>query len=117
MMLHCLFLLFSTMLGQSIGNTITPTTNAVHASEGSTVMLSCNYTGSVNNLQWYRQYPRSKPEFLILIMESANYIKEADPPHPRLSVKLNKETKSVDLELSSAVVTDSALYYCALEPT
>ncbi|KAJ8367019.1 hypothetical protein AAFF_G00333770 [Aldrovandia affinis] len=117
MMLHCLFLMFSTMLGQSISDTITPTTNAVHALEGSSLMLSCNYTGSARSLQWYRQFPRSKPEFLILIMESTNHITKAVPPHPRLSVKLDKENKRVDLEISSAEVTDSALYYCALEPT
>uniref|UniRef100_A0A0E9U1B4 Ig-like domain-containing protein n=1 Tax=Anguilla anguilla TaxID=7936 RepID=A0A0E9U1B4_ANGAN len=60
MMLHCLFLLLSTIVGNSFEDAVTPIANAVHALEGSSVMLSCNYTGSANNLQWYRQFPRSK---------------------------------------------------------
>ncbi|KAJ8367024.1 hypothetical protein AAFF_G00333820 [Aldrovandia affinis] len=105
------------MAGASSEDAILPTTKTVHDVEGSNVTLSCNYTGSAYSLHWYRQYPRSKPEFLMFIIESSNYINEADPPNPHLSVKLDKENKRVDLELSSAVVTDSALYYCALQPT
>ncbi|KAJ8362033.1 hypothetical protein AAFF_G00401720, partial [Aldrovandia affinis] len=115
MMLHCLFILFSTMIGDSLQNAIIQAAKAVHDVEGSNVTLSCNYTGSAYSLHWYHQYPRSKPAFLILVIESSNHITKAVPPHPRLSVKLDKENKRVDLELSSAVVTDSALYYCALE--
>jgi hypothetical protein len=80
--------------------------------EGDTITLSCSYTGSVNNLQWYRQYLRSKPEFLILITKSG-YVQK--PVTPRMSTQV--QTDRVDLEISSAEVTDSALYYCALEPT
>ncbi|KAL0201018.1 hypothetical protein M9458_004205, partial [Cirrhinus mrigala] len=37
---------------------------------GKDVTLICNYTGTVNNLQWYRQYPGSKPEHLIMFFET-----------------------------------------------
>ncbi|KAG9338455.1 hypothetical protein JZ751_025859 [Albula glossodonta] len=93
--------------------------STVHASEGSSVILSFNYTSSVssNSLHWYRQYPRSKPEFLLLIIDSTRSVQNATPPHPRLSATVNEVTKHVNLKLSSAEVTDSALYYCALRPT
>ncbi|CAB1326178.1 unnamed protein product [Coregonus sp. 'balchen'] len=37
--------------------------------------------------------------------------------HTRLTVNVDKVAKCVDLKISSAEVTDSALYYCALRPT
>ncbi len=74
--------------------------------------LSCSYSGDVNNLQWYRQYPGSRPEHIILITEYS----EPDLSL-RLSAKASKDLKQVNLTISSAVETDSALYYCALVPT
>ncbi|XP_072560110.1 uncharacterized protein [Paramormyrops kingsleyae] len=114
MMLLCSFLLFSALVGHSTEDVITPFNDTVHVTEGDNVTLSCNYSGSVNNLQWYRQYPRSAPEFLLLIMESTGSVPN---PKPRMSPKVDKENKRVDLELSSTEVTDSAVYYCALRPT
>ncbi|ROL46383.1 hypothetical protein DPX16_3628 [Anabarilius grahami] len=70
----------------------------------------------MNNLQWYQQYPNSEPEFLILIMESGQ-MQNATPPHPRLTASVDKESKTVNLEIFPADVKDSALYYCALQPT
>ncbi|ROK90084.1 T-cell receptor alpha chain V region RL-5 [Anabarilius grahami] len=70
----------------------------------------------MNNLQWYRQYPNSEPEFLILIMESGQ-MQNATPPHPRLTASVDKGKKTVNLEIFPADVKDSALYYCALQPT
>uniref|UniRef100_A0A8C7HQ24 Ig-like domain-containing protein n=1 Tax=Oncorhynchus kisutch TaxID=8019 RepID=A0A8C7HQ24_ONCKI len=86
----------------------------VIATEGEQVTLDCQFdaVSSVNNLQWYRQYLRSKPEFLILITKSG-YVQKPVPP--RMSAQV--QTDRMDLEISSAEVTDSALYYCALEPT
>ncbi len=78
--------------------------------------LSCNYstTGvTVNSLQWYRQYLRAKPEFLLLLTEYSS----KSEPDLHLYSKATKEIKRVDLEISSAAVSDSALYYCALQPT
>ncbi|KAJ8274532.1 hypothetical protein COCON_G00091570 [Conger conger] len=113
-MLHCLFLLFSTMIGESFQDGITSATNAVQALEGSSVTLSCNYTSSNagDYLHWYRQYPRSKPEFIILINR---YSERAEKEG--FTVKHEKENNYVHLEISSAKMTDSALYYCALQPT
>ncbi|CAB1326133.1 unnamed protein product, partial [Coregonus sp. 'balchen'] len=46
--------------------------------DGDTATLSCSYIGSVDNLQWYHQYPRSKPEFLILLTKSG-YVQKTVP--------------------------------------
>lgn len=80
--------------------------------------MSCEYkyTVSMNNLQWYRQYPNTKLEFLVLIMESGQN-QTATSPHPRLTASVDKDKKLVNLEIFPADVKDSALYFCALQPT
>uniref|UniRef100_A0A671SUY3 T-cell receptor alpha/delta variable 36.2.12 n=1 Tax=Sinocyclocheilus anshuiensis TaxID=1608454 RepID=A0A671SUY3_9TELE len=83
--------------------------------EGSSITLSCNFSDSVDNLHWYRQYGRSKPEFLVLTYSSAKEAQRSDVD-PRFTVKVEKR-EHVDLKISSAAVSDSALYYCALQPT
>ncbi|KAL0201037.1 hypothetical protein M9458_004224, partial [Cirrhinus mrigala] len=79
------------------------------------VKLSCNYTGSVDSLHWYRQYAGSPPQFLIL--DYYGTTTQANPPVSGISINHRKEDNSVDLIISSAAVSDSALYYCALQPT
>ncbi|KAL1280591.1 hypothetical protein QQF64_015191, partial [Cirrhinus molitorella] len=97
------------------GNEIKPIKTKEFAVEGSNVTLSCSYS-SARSLFWYRQYPGSTPEFL-LILDGTKSAKNSDVD-PRLSIKLTKrEQKHVDLIISSAAVSDSALYYCALRPT
>uniref|UniRef100_A0AAY5ERH4 Immunoglobulin V-set domain-containing protein n=1 Tax=Electrophorus electricus TaxID=8005 RepID=A0AAY5ERH4_ELEEL len=73
-------------------------------------VLQC-FSGTVENLHWYQQYPQSRPEFLLYIFPSET---KSEPLPPRLSAN---SVKHFDLKTSSAAVSDSALYYCALQPT
>ncbi len=79
--------------------------------EGKDVTLICSYTEAVQNLQWYRQYPGSKPEHLIMFFET-NPKSEL-----RLTAAADKAAKNMTLTISSTEVKDSAVYYCALRPT
>ncbi|XDV27563.1 hypothetical protein PO909_031067, partial [Leuciscus waleckii] len=95
-------------------NMITSHDSQKQVLEGESVKLTCNYSGVPDFLQWYIEYPGSTPKFLLYIYESG-LISENIPE--RLTPKIYKNTKRVDLEISSATVSDSALYYCALKPT
>ncbi|KTF71475.1 hypothetical protein cypCar_00046705 [Cyprinus carpio] len=108
-------LLFS---GDAGGEGIAPLSSSKLANNGDSITLTCNYNGSYSSdsLLWYRQYSSSKPQFLFLVSESA-LEQPADPPIPGVTAKVNDEKNSVDLKISSASVSDSAMYYCALQPT
>uniref|UniRef100_A0A3P9DHT9 Ig-like domain-containing protein n=1 Tax=Maylandia zebra TaxID=106582 RepID=A0A3P9DHT9_9CICH len=82
--------------------------NADSVLEGGTVTLSCNYSGSETYFFWYKQKPNSHPDFLI-----AYYSKQTE----KLKFIHDKEKQEFHLEISSAAVSDSAVYYCALQPT
>ncbi|KAL1280579.1 hypothetical protein QQF64_015179 [Cirrhinus molitorella] len=118
-MVLSILLLFWTLACVSFGNVITPVQPEVLGTEGDNITLSCNYSSAVS-LQWYRQYPGSAPEFLLLILHGTGKISQKSKIvelDPRFSGKLNEKKTHVDLEISSAKVTDSEMYYCALTPT
>uniref|UniRef100_A0A3B3XYU5 Ig-like domain-containing protein n=1 Tax=Poecilia mexicana TaxID=48701 RepID=A0A3B3XYU5_9TELE len=81
------------------------------SSEGSSATLTCSYTkGSVQFLFWYRQNPGKHPEFLKSHSPSGG-AESLD----RMTFKGSNEEMS--MTISSAAVTDSAVYYCAVRPT
>ncbi|KAK9979211.1 hypothetical protein ABG768_012654 [Culter alburnus] len=114
MTILCVLLLLLLMKRETFAQSITPQKNKVLQSAGDEVTLSCEYDGAVENLHWYRQYPGSKPEFLAYIYPHGT---PSDPLPPRLLPKVDKNNNLVSLKISSAEVSDSALYYCALTPT
>ncbi|KAI4887228.1 hypothetical protein NFI96_028396, partial [Prochilodus magdalenae] len=98
-----------------VSQSISPLEEKVDAVEGQTVTLSCSYTIKVRTLYWYRQYPGSRPEFLLMKGPGPAAVIPADPPFPQLDAADSNNT--VNLTISSAAVSDSVLYYCALTPT
>uniref|UniRef100_A0A673LF42 T-cell receptor alpha/delta variable 10.0.5 n=1 Tax=Sinocyclocheilus rhinocerous TaxID=307959 RepID=A0A673LF42_9TELE len=117
-MFLCILILLSIIQDECFAKTVTPLQDRTQVTEGKPVNLTCTYDGSVQSLLWYRQYPGSGLEFLLLVVESSTKsVVYADPPIPRLDGEMSMKDKRVDLIISSAEVTDSALYYCALVPT
>uniref|UniRef100_A0A4W6C9I5 Ig-like domain-containing protein n=1 Tax=Lates calcarifer TaxID=8187 RepID=A0A4W6C9I5_LATCA len=82
---------------------VKPSKDVMMALEGDTVTLSCSYSQSVQSLYWYQQKFSSSPQLLIT---------DYSETIPRLSLKHDKETMEFHLQISSAAVTDSAVYYC-----
>ncbi|KAL7386051.1 hypothetical protein ABVT39_003363 [Epinephelus coioides] len=96
---------------------LTPVKNEEYSLEGSTVTLSCRYSKQATSSDyffWYRQYPGKPPEFLVSHLDSGDVLVS---PLSGLSVTVSEDKTQMDLQISSAAVTDSAVYYCALQPT
>ncbi|CAB1326131.1 unnamed protein product [Coregonus sp. 'balchen'] len=90
---------------------ITPTSPEEYYLEGSRFKISCYYIVKSDFLLWHRQYSGSAYQFLLYTtVTSKPAVIRAKPEEPRLSVNLNEERTCVDLDISSAEVTDSALY-------
>ncbi|KAI5102405.1 hypothetical protein C0J45_7757 [Silurus meridionalis] len=79
--------------------------------EGYNVTLSCSYkkfSGAVNNLFWYRHYPKAYPKFLLYIDpfggdSMANSIK------PQFTYEVVDEGDKVTLSCSYEILTDDSL--------
>uniref|UniRef100_A0A9J8D6R9 T-cell receptor alpha/delta variable 7.0 n=1 Tax=Cyprinus carpio carpio TaxID=630221 RepID=A0A9J8D6R9_CYPCA len=91
-------------------NTINPLVPEKHITAGDNVTLSCKYSGTVNTLQWYRQYPGSRIEFLIFATELSGQSEHA----LRLSSTADRGNKQMHLNIFLTEMEDSAIYYCAL---
>uniref|UniRef100_A0A8C9ZJJ3 Ig-like domain-containing protein n=1 Tax=Sander lucioperca TaxID=283035 RepID=A0A8C9ZJJ3_SANLU len=87
----------------------------VTATEGEAVTLGCQYNSipGTDYFYWYRQYPGKPLEFLIFHVGTQN----AANSGLSASVSLSEDKTKIDLQISSAAVSDSAVYYCAVRPT
>ena len=106
--LWMIFILMAFLYKGSCEEPISPLSDSVLALEGESVTLSCEYKERVTSLQWYQQQPRSPPRFLM-----SDYSKNTS----HLSTYHDKVKQRFHLTINSAEITDSALYYCALQPT
>ncbi|KAI4887006.1 hypothetical protein NFI96_029829 [Prochilodus magdalenae] len=89
--------------GGSAADGIQPLFSEQHVLEGADVSLSCNYSGTnVQNFQWYRQYPGSSPENLLVVVSEPE-------SRGRLKAEVYKNLNRLDLKISSAAVSDSCL--------
>ncbi|XP_074506392.1 uncharacterized protein LOC141776587 [Sebastes fasciatus] len=108
MQLFLVWMMMFTFHPGSSEDLVKPFKDVMPALEGDNVTLSCSYSGSVQNLYWYQHKSSSSPQLLIT---------EYSEDTAGLSFTHDKNTKKFHLIISSAAVSDSAVYYCALQPT
>uniref|UniRef100_A0AAV2JW42 Ig-like domain-containing protein n=1 Tax=Knipowitschia caucasica TaxID=637954 RepID=A0AAV2JW42_KNICA len=84
--------------------------------EGDTHTLICNFRtiSSYPTLFWYKQEGRGAPKYMMKIY-SGNVIKSPEFDGSKFGAEL--VGNSLSLKMEAVDVTDSAVYYCALEPT
>uniref|UniRef100_A0A8C9XCZ8 Immunoglobulin V-set domain-containing protein n=1 Tax=Sander lucioperca TaxID=283035 RepID=A0A8C9XCZ8_SANLU len=96
-------------------NKLTPVKKEENSLEDSSVTLSYRYSKQAtggDEFYWYRQYPGKPPEFIIFHLGTGTTMKS---PIPGLTIEV--KDKIIHMNISSAEVKDSAVYYCALRPT
>ncbi|CAI5677074.1 unnamed protein product [Oreochromis niloticus] len=89
------------------------------AAAGGTVTLGCQYESSGltgTSLFWYKQDENNSPKF-ILSRVSGDQGDTADEFKERFSSTLDSSIRSVPLKIQKLQLSDSAVYYCALQPT
>uniref|UniRef100_A0A3Q3EQU0 Ig-like domain-containing protein n=1 Tax=Labrus bergylta TaxID=56723 RepID=A0A3Q3EQU0_9LABR len=90
----------------------------VTATEGEAVTLGCQYNSSSSNdyLYWYKQDGNNSPKFILTRFKigEGKTMKEFEE---RFSSTLDSTLRSVPLKIKKLQLTDSAVYYCALQPT
>uniref|UniRef100_A0A3Q3LNT8 Ig-like domain-containing protein n=1 Tax=Mastacembelus armatus TaxID=205130 RepID=A0A3Q3LNT8_9TELE len=102
-MLLYFFLFLSHFIGESVKLTLT---------------LGCLYNSSSTNdyLYWYKQDGNNSPTFIL----SRYKLDEGNTPdeyRERFSSTLDSTSRSAPLKIQKLQLSDSAVYYCALQPT
>uniref|UniRef100_A0A3P9L3H2 Ig-like domain-containing protein n=1 Tax=Oryzias latipes TaxID=8090 RepID=A0A3P9L3H2_ORYLA len=90
----------------------------VTAAEGDTVTLGCHFNSSSSNyyLFWYKQDGSNRPTFILSRFKIGTGT-TAEEFNEKFSSSLDSESRSVPLKIQKVHVSDSAVYYCALQPT
>uniref|UniRef100_A0A4W3GBW0 Ig-like domain-containing protein n=1 Tax=Callorhinchus milii TaxID=7868 RepID=A0A4W3GBW0_CALMI len=89
----------------------------IRVEEGKDVKLSCTLQkiSDTSYLYWYRQVSRNAPVF---ILQSVAGKDNKSPDFPdRFSSKVDKSNEDFKLSIVTVLIMDSAMYYCAKEPT
>ncbi|KAJ4922447.1 hypothetical protein JOQ06_022943 [Pogonophryne albipinna] len=113
---HWLWIILAALSFECKGqDTVTQTTGEVSVTEGDTVTLGCTFkTSYAAYLFWYKQEVNGYPKYMLMRWKGTENNAE-EFQKDRFDAPINET--SVPLQISSAAVTDSAVYYCALRPT
>uniref|UniRef100_A0A671WGM9 Ig-like domain-containing protein n=1 Tax=Sparus aurata TaxID=8175 RepID=A0A671WGM9_SPAAU len=93
-------------------------TGDVIVTEGDTVTLDCKFETSNPSyyLFWYKQDGNNSPKFILSRIQRDDG-NSPDEFKERFSSTLDSTSKSGPLKIQKLQLSDSSVYYCALQPT
>ncbi|MBN3274491.1 TVA84 protein, partial [Polyodon spathula] len=97
-------------------DSVTQPSNSIVLKQSKSTVIQCAYDAALTNgLFWYIQDPNQAPQLIRSEYSPAEDI----PPRfrNRFSASPNKTEKTFHLNITAAVLSDSATYFCALKPT
>uniref|UniRef100_A0A4W3GMA8 Ig-like domain-containing protein n=1 Tax=Callorhinchus milii TaxID=7868 RepID=A0A4W3GMA8_CALMI len=120
MRLFAVCLVLGTFMSElCVGDSVSQKAARMVKKEGEIAILQCTYstTESYYYLYWYRHYPDKQPEFIIWRYSGNDDQVKGIGFGNRFSAQLQTSNSSTSLSISELVVSDSAVYYCALSLT
>uniref|UniRef100_A0A8C1B5L8 Ig-like domain-containing protein n=3 Tax=Cyprinus carpio TaxID=7962 RepID=A0A8C1B5L8_CYPCA len=117
--LETLLILFATCLECRGQDSVNQPKSFQSYEEDDAVTLDCKYNTTSQNptLLWYRQNSHDSPPKYILRRHKFGDGDEAIEFKGRFHSRHDSTSRSVPLTIQNPRVSDSALYYCALQPT
>ncbi|KAK9538309.1 hypothetical protein VZT92_003493 [Zoarces viviparus] len=115
---HWLWIVLAALFSECKGEDgVMQSTGDVIATAGQTVTLNCTFetTNTAPTLFWYKQELNDFPTY---VLRRDTFKTEDNAPEfqkDRFDATINK--KSVPLKIQKLLLSDSAVYYCALKPT
>uniref|UniRef100_A0A8C1N5S0 Ig-like domain-containing protein n=1 Tax=Cyprinus carpio TaxID=7962 RepID=A0A8C1N5S0_CYPCA len=111
-------LLFAAVLECNTQDSVNQSTRVQTASEHEMVKLHCTYSTSDSYpyLYWYQHKTNGFPVYMLRKLSTGSSSSEKEFEE-RFHADLNKSSSSVSLSIQDLRVSDSAVYYCALQPT
>ena len=82
--------------------------SALSLQEGTSSVLTCNFSTTMRNVQWFRQNSRGS---LINLF----YLTSGTKQNGRLNSTFNSKERKSTLHISDAQLEDSGTYFCAAE--
>ncbi|XP_078063288.1 uncharacterized protein LOC144489293, partial [Mustelus asterias] len=115
--LLCLLIIMVLLPGAKAEDSVFQGRSELSVLEGQNITLDCkSSTAAFQTVFWYIQYPGQALRYLMKIYSSGNTDKSPDFSD-RFSAALHKGNNTVPLNIARAVLSDSAVYFCAMEPT
>uniref|UniRef100_H3B1D5 Ig-like domain-containing protein n=1 Tax=Latimeria chalumnae TaxID=7897 RepID=H3B1D5_LATCH len=112
-----MFLLMSFVPYEVFGDSVQQDQTVQPQKEGGSVTLTCTYSTTNSNiyLHWYRKYPNGVPDYILKRGAKSYSSYQHTAEFAKGKFESNADSSTTRLTINNLQLSDTALYYCALE--